>query len=392
MIGNAAFRMLRAGTNTVRETTPIFVLFAVTRILLTIIGVVSRAILHPALAPLQAPHHFWWVYSSGHPVLDIWGVGDTEWYLDIANHGYSATPLPSGQANYVFFPLYPFLMRLLGVLIGGNTFAAALLISNAALLVACILLYRLVMLEADRNVAMNSVKYLLLFPTAFLFSAALSESLFLALSLASFYQARRQRWAAAGVAGFFASLTRAVGLFAFLPLAFEYFTTTGGKGTRIRCDIFFLLLIPLGGLTFAGYEYWLTGDPLAFTHTQWGKAQDGGLGSFKVLAALLLQGEPRALFCGLFTLISLMYLALYAREIGFSYWLLGMYSILVPFLGGPYNLLSMPRYILVIFPIYIILAKSRSRDPSADQTTTVVLTLLQGFLMALWTVGSYVVI
>src|SRR5215470_3603840 len=96
----------------------ILTFFLGTRAVLTIIGVVSRAVFGPALAPLRASHTLWWVYSSHRPLLDIWGVADTEWYIDIARNGYTTTTIMQGQANYNFFPLYPLLMRILGRLVG----------------------------------------------------------------------------------------------------------------------------------------------------------------------------------------------------------------------------------------------------------------------------------
>ncbi len=97
----------------------IIFLFVVTRIGLTIIGVSSRTFFFP-----YTSRWYEWNYSN-RPWLDIWSVWDSGWYLDIAQNGYSEkllSDLPKKtccqQANIGFFPLYPFLMRLLGFLVG----------------------------------------------------------------------------------------------------------------------------------------------------------------------------------------------------------------------------------------------------------------------------------
>jgi hypothetical protein len=47
---------------------------------------------------------------------------------------------------------------------------------------------------------------------------------------------------------------------------------------------------------------------------------------------------------------------------------------------------SMPKYILSIFPLYIILGKVKENSTS-DQVLTVTFAILQGFLMVFWTNG-----
>ncbi|MGI8777095.1 MAG: mannosyltransferase family protein [Acidimicrobiales bacterium] len=46
------------------------------------------------------PHHV-----PGRPWFEAWVHWDSEWYLQIANHGYSYKP--GRQSSVAFFPLYP---------------------------------------------------------------------------------------------------------------------------------------------------------------------------------------------------------------------------------------------------------------------------------------------
>lgn len=187
--------------------------------------------------------------------------------MDIATHGYSTIKDAGGHANYAFFPLYPMCMRFLGSVIKDN-YLSGLIISNVCLLVSCVFLYKLVELDENKDTALRSVKYLFLFPTAYILSGVFTESLFLALALACFYYARKGNWFLVGILGFALSLTRSVGVFIILPVLYEYL-----KSKSLDRDIFYLLLIPLGLILFMIYNYYLTGDFLAFVHIQsaWGR-------------------------------------------------------------------------------------------------------------------------
>lgn len=372
----------------------ILVLFLSTRAALTVIGVASRLVLAPVLGPIRATSDQWWVYTSKHLPLDIWGVWDSRWYVDLATHGYSVATNARGQANYAFFPLYPMLMRILGAPIGGP-YVAGLLISNACLLAACVLLYRLVRQDEGDGTARAAVKYLMLFPSAFVLSGVFTEALFLALALACFSCARARRWAGVGVSGLLAGLTRWLGILIILPLAYEYLKGASWKLSHVKRDAWYLLLIPLGFLGFLGFVYHLTGDPLASIRLQahWYQGASHGLTNpLETLVRGLFGREVHAFFGAVFALGSLVLLSAWYRSIGFSYWLMGAYSIVVPLTAGVVSLYSFPRFVLVIFPLYIVLAKVGARDRQLDQALTIISALLQGFLMALWTNGSYLVV
>jgi len=363
------------------------ILFFATRIILTFIATLSR------------------VYQNGsnfhdytkYVFLNIWGVWDSWWYVDVAENGYSTILNSSGQANYVFFPLYPMSMKFLGVIvnalmnftgvvIGNPYYLAGLLISNIALLVSCVYLYKLVKLDDDEETALSSIKYLLLFPTAFILSGVFSESIFLALLIASFYYAKKGNWYLAGGLGFLLSLSRSLGFLVILPLAYEYLKTKKFNYRNIDKEILPLLCIPLGLLLFSAYNYYLTGDFLAFGHNQdsYGRFLSNPL---QVLIVNLTQSMTSFIWSAS-VILTLLLLTVYIKKIGFSYWLLGMYSIILPVATG--NLICIPRYMLAVFPFFILFAKlSKNRD--VDLLLTTVCALLQGYLIAHWTLQTVLI-
>src|SRR5260370_15779074 len=109
-------------------------------------------------------------------LLNSWNNWDSIWYTNIALNGYYS-PQPMG-----FFPLFPWLERVL-IPFTHNPFYAGLLISNLAGLGMLMVLYRLVASDFGHERAWRTVLYLAVFPTAFFFAAAYTESLFMFFSL-----------------------------------------------------------------------------------------------------------------------------------------------------------------------------------------------------------------
>ncbi len=354
-------------------------LFITSRAVLMLIGMVSHGAFHGR-------------DLSGFPKwFDMWNVWDTSWYLGIASSGYSTAVNSVNMANYAFFPLYPMAIRLLAA-VTGDYYAAGLLVSNVCLLAACVYIYRLVKLDSDEPTARRAIKYLIVFPTAFILSGVFTESMFLALSIACFYYARKGNWMFSGALGFLTALTRPYGVVIALPMAYEYLRSRGFKLQKARPDVLYLLLPPAGLALFSAYNHYLTGDFLAFAHVQ--SAWGGRLvNPVTELLARLSSSSGDQLFEALFTLASLALLTAYLKKINlinFSYFFYGLLLIIIP-LSTPTSAWSMARYILIVFPLYIVLARL-GKDRDLDQAMTIGLAMFQGLLMALWTIWSYYIV
>lgn len=141
---------------------------------------------------------------------------DGLWYKLIAEQGYGD---PDQIARAAFWPLYPWLMRLGSAVTGWSSDVVGYLISNVAFAVALVLLYRLVSLDFDRTVARRTLIALAFFPTAFFFQAVYTESLFLMLVVGALLAARLEHWWLAGIVGALAALTRSYGVLLGLPFA-----------------------------------------------------------------------------------------------------------------------------------------------------------------------------
>src|SRR5579875_2655852 len=241
----------------VRETLAVFVLSRVLFLGLTYFAV----ILH---GRFQSPHP-----SLLHALLPAWNRWDTAgWYTVIAQRGYDWTN-PAGTGPAAFFPLYPLLIKLTVLVTHRSYLVAALLVSNVAFLGALFALWKLTRWEMDAVTARRTILYISVFPTALFFFAGYTESLFLLLTVVSFYYMRRGLWIYAGIAGGLAAATRVTGVLLLVPLAYEYARDANfSPREMLRPGLVAFALIPAGLGAFMLYLYETVGDPMAFAKYQ----------------------------------------------------------------------------------------------------------------------------
>ncbi|HKW45720.1 MAG TPA: mannosyltransferase family protein [Candidatus Eremiobacteraceae bacterium] len=318
-------------------------------------------------------------WSPEHGILDVLGRWDAQHYLAIATVGYHGK-------DVAFFPLYPLLINQLGGLIGDH-FIAGVVISNLAFFVALAYLYALTKLEfGEHETAYHAIFYIAIFPTAIFFSAVYSESLFLALTVASVYYARRGNFITAGIIGALASLTRVEGVLLVLPIAYEVWRAWHERrGTTLVRGVIGLALVPAGIALFMGYLYALVGDPLYFQKVQanWNRHLAPPWVSisntFEELSrsTLASSNSVNHILELAFTLAFLALLVAAFRQLRPSYAWYFAASLLVPMSTA--SLMSMPRFDLVVFPAFMLLAVYGRRPVVNSAIVALSLTLLGVF-------------
>jgi Gpi18-like mannosyltransferase len=293
------------------------------------------------------------VQESRTLLLAVWGRWDAVHYIDIATNGYHGTDM-------AFFPLLPLLIGVLGRAIG-NHLIAGLVISNVAFFFALLFLYKLVEHEFDRAVARRAIFYISIFPTAVFFSAVYTESLFLMLTVASFYYMRERQWWLAGAIGLLASLTRIEGILLAVPFAIEWWSAHRENTAAGAKNLVPIVLIPLGLVIFMAYLWVLNGDPLYFSHVQshWNRQLAApwtsiGNSFHKIATAVGPQTVAQQVLELVFTALMIGVLAGGWRKLKASYVAYMSLSILMPLCTS--SLMSMPRFALVLFPMFAILA------------------------------------
>lgn len=319
--------------------------------------------------------------TTGDALVAPFGRWDSVWFMQIAADGYD------GGAREAFFPLYPLLVRIAGAPLGSTLIGGALA-STALLGLALVLLHRLVCLDHDRAVARNAVLVTALVPMSFFFSAVYSESLFLALSIGAVYAARRERWAWAGALGLLAATTRSAGVLLLIPLAMIYLWDVRRPSLRamrpLRADALWLALVPLGLASYCGFLALAGHDALAPFRAQevWFRSFAGpfvgawdGAGAAWDGARQLLSGSRQPVYFTqaggdpfvvarhnvelfVWLVLTLVAVAGMLRRLPAAYGAYVVAALALPlsYPVGPQPLMSLPRFVAVLFPLAIWLA------------------------------------
>ncbi|MGI9111797.1 MAG: mannosyltransferase family protein [Gaiellaceae bacterium] len=345
--------------------------------------------------PNRHPQADRWDSSRLHELgvgIDVWARWDSDWYLRIAEQGYSGAP----SSTPAFFPLYPGLVALLGRLLAGHYVLAGVLLSLAACAVAFVLLHRLARVRLGEEAAGRAVLYLAIFPTALFLQAVYSESLYLALALAAFLLAERGRFLGAGVATGLAMLTRPVGIALLPALALLAWRADDRRRAFLRLAV----SIPIAAAYPLLLAAWIE-EPFAFLRAQdgiWNRELSwaGPLGGlWEGVAVLFADRSGRDLALNLQQLgftVGFLVLGLAAwRRFGAPYGLFALVSLAIPlsFPSERWPLLSMSRFGLVLFPLLLVLATLGSR-PRLHSALTSVSAALLGIAVVQWALWQWV--
>jgi hypothetical protein len=313
--------------------------------------------------------------------MNLWAHWDGEHYVALAAGGYLQHP---DHVSPAFFPLYPLLIRSFAELFGGPVSQPALsawgvLVSLLALPFVLYFVYRIAEDGWGTRTARGTVLALAFFPTSFFLNAVYTESLFLALSAGSIWAARvRKHLLLACLLAGLATATRNVGVFLLAPLVYEWL-----KNVReYRWQGAYLALASSGLAGYAAYLWWRFGNPLLFYTEQqrWGREATDPLST---LHNALMQGgaslrwlfDPKLwadpslgriadhlgaannaynlVFLGV--ALALLLAGLQVLPPGLSAY--AFLLVLPPaFFGTPQGpLMGLPRYLLVAFPVFIVL-------------------------------------
>ncbi len=296
-------------------------------------------------------------------VVTMWSNFDGLHYLDLAEFGYGYQH--KTDMDYAFFPVYPWAIRTFNLF--GNYLASGLLVSHISLILALYFLYRLVVLDFKTKVAKSTIYLTLLFPTAFFFGSVYTESLFLLLAVLSFYFARKNNFFLACVFAGIASATKITGILLWPALIYEFWLVNNENIKKaLNPTAVWLLLPPLGLIAFLKFQLIKTGDPFFFISYQ-SNFTGRSIEKIILLHQVFFRYGKMLIFTDhwdplFFTVVLellcatliLVVLIFSLKKIRFSYWLFTLLSFLLPTFTGTFA--SVPRYIVVLFPMFIYLA------------------------------------
>lgn len=365
---------------TATELKTLLIVFCVWRVVLFGIGAVADRVLpytpsFPYAEILLPKYHLpRWVSS--------WANFDGVHYLTIAEHGYLGTGLVQA-----FFPLFPFVILHTFFLISGgqlNLLAVGLFFTNLFAFLSLVIWFGFLKDTFSVKKAWLGVGLFLCFPTALFWGALYTESLFFFAVIGSFWAARYRQWQLASIFALAATASRVVGIFLIPALVIECWLQWREKQLHLtvqdqltqffRANIIPLCWIMIGGLGLIFYMIYLTvvfHDPVYFLHVQRGFG--AGRQETIVLYPQVVFRSLKILFtlrpfhwryytavlefmAGVGGVIGLLWAG---KSIRGSYLFFALGAFFLPTVTGTFS--SMPRYILVCFPLYLVLLEPLSQ-------------------------------
>lgn len=303
----------------------------------------------------------------------------TKWdayhYINIADHWYVSedkyflNPELYSDKEYVllaFYPLYPIIVKLFSY-IAGDVAISAYIVSNIFFMLSIAAVYKLVKTDYSRQTAITASLLLIFSPYGFFFSLAFTESLFLFLTIMFFIMLKREKFLYAGIFGLLSALTKNFGLLLTVPYGVWLITLACKKRFGFRqfakkllpC---FLILIGFG--IYLCVNKSVSGEWFKFMTYQsehWSQHISCPWANVVNHMSLFLNENGSAVnkwFIWFGDIASVCFaMAVYwlgRKKIPFIY---SIYSLAFIFLTLMVSwLLSGPRYLLVNFPVYIVLA------------------------------------
>ena len=312
--------------------------------------------------------------SSWYRYLLRW---DSAWYATILNEGYKYNGNDSVFQPVNFYPLYPLTAKALTIVSGINGLLALLVVANVAAVLCVLLLFKYVRQGHGDEVAWLTIAFLYFFPTSLFLSAGYTESLTLLLFLCCFLLLEREQYIVAAVFAGLASATRSTGLVLLPVIIWELWCKFAGDYRRFFSYAMFCAILATSGLWLYMVYLWSAFDsPFAFATNRAGAWEhgQGGIGH-NFISALLLEGffplrlptvhyvfpilEPKRLDVWFF-LLFLTLIVVYRKWLSSSLYLFSLAALMLPYLtvtGGPIRFMGMTRFILLAFPVFIVLAK-----------------------------------
>lgn len=337
-----------------------------------------------------------WPKAGKPDISSRFSTWDTAHYLTLSEVGYDA-----GSHSCAFYPLWPATIKVGTVFTFGRPVLAGTLVANALSLVALWLFWRLVLGRCGERLTAHAMILFVALPGALFFSFPYTESLYLVILLSFFAALRKDHCFWIGATTFLLPLARPVGVFILLPLAwrlYEQGKTTqksesrkqigeesrkrkpeqqGGEmalcqrgGVWIGRARWLLLLSPLlGYAAYFGVMYLWTGNAFegfeaqrAYPNSPSIKNMFNVSGFWNALTHIgSLDGMMDSLLDRAFFVLVLMLLPLVYRLDKTWFW----YTLpagLVPALTSWF--MSYRRYVMVLFPIFIVLAQLVAKTKS----------------------------
>ena len=343
--------------------------------------------LHNAYHYLQDPR----LEGGQFQLLRALGQYDAQWYLRIADNGY---PSPSKHIQdgmtYAFFPLYPFIVRSLNVVLH-NIETSAFLLANILLVINFVSLLFIVKSFTSKLIALKTTFFLFLFPFSIFFRSYFAESLFLFLLLWFTYFLMKRSWAFSAFCLSLLTITKGNGI--LLNIFFLYLllrdVKKGNMSKRKALGLLCILVLPF--LSWLLYNFSQTGNLLyfytvrsAWTYSFPFYALLHNLANIFSLPSVPLHSFHASQIDAIAMLVSLILVVKSKKALPFELWMISLVLFVTPF--AIQYMMGFARSQIFSFPLFLYLAHITSIKMSLVLLTLFMIGL---FLVSLFFVNWY---
>lgn len=283
---------------------------------------------------------------------------DCRWYLTIIKDGYDTSyreypRIWYGLANYAFFPLYPYTVKIFSIIFQINPVKCGIILNQIFILIALVVFYKYLKLIKLEEFSCRFGVFLLSFsPFSIYFSSLYTEALFLLLSIITFYFLRSNRLMESAIVAGFLSATRPVGVMMSLVIFYNRIVRK-----QYVAAILYSIIATTGLIIYMIYLHYHAHDYLAFAHIQkaWNRHGFDTSNLSKQLIKLVKDTHNAAIFLISFGMsIYLMYKRYFQEG------LFNLFCILPGVLTG--QMMSEGRFCGTLFTFYLSLLLIQNRS------------------------------
>ena len=303
------------------------------------------------------------VPGAGSVISEVLTSWDGRWYLEIVRGGYPSQVPPNItyeqlEARAAFFPVYPWLVRVVdAVLPGGDTFAA-LFVNFVLGAVSVVLVGLLARRLYGVNVAARAMTLYAIFPGSVVLSFAYSEATLIVLAAACMLFLLDERWVLAGLTAMVATATRPNGIAIVAACAVASFLAI--RRSRQWASLVSVVLAPLGFVFFQWYVGTTAGETGVWFRVQreaWAEGTSFGATAVTNTIGFFTSplSSPTDALTAL-TMIALVGMSWCAWKVRLAWPLVAFCAVVVGLMLLPETVTARPRFLFTAFPLFIAVA------------------------------------
>lgn len=293
---------------------------------------------------------------------------DAQWYLKIADKGYPTNPkLESDQKDinsglaYAFFPMYPFTIGAVDLLIN-NIEVSAFVFANIMLIVNYLSLIYVIKKLISEDVGIKTAFLLFLFPFSIFYRSYFTEGLFLFFLIWFSHYFLQKKYLESGLLLGLLNITRGTGILLLLPYFYFIYKDYQTKEVSLLKSITSLMLIVAPAALWGLFNFIKTGEFLYFMQVR--SSWFGGhnfieqfINNINTLSSPLSQSfhSFHSSQVDLFIIyLGIILLFLSIGRISAKLWLISLCLFITPLLFN--DTMSFSRMQIVSFPLFLFIA------------------------------------